>query len=138
MTTRWRTLCDEWQRVDASVGDCALGRIAVMETYYQDVRDAFGLTLGGMALDDAAAFLGVDECDVQSIANRQFISEEPSPATIAERAAEVRQAWSADEFIKRAGADNTVGNYADPYVEIRARHWAEQRAVARRAGRSVV
>jgi len=109
-----------------------------MDNYFQDVRDAFGLVLGGMALDDAAAMMQVDEDDVQTIANTQFISAEPSPRTIAERAAEVRQAWSADEHIRRMGCEQLGGDYADPYVEIRARHWAAQRAVARRAGRSVV
>ena len=105
------------------------------DDYSQRVRDCYGLTLGGMALEAAAALMEVNPRDIERIRHPKLIGPEPSPATIAERAAEVRSAWSVDEHIRRANCDNGGGDYYDARVEPAARFWAEQRKAARLAGR---
>jgi hypothetical protein len=109
----------------------------MIDTYEQDCRDAFGLHRGGMALNVACEMLSVDAEDVLALEGKQHISAEPSPATIAKRAATIRKRWSHSEEQSRANF-NVLMSYADPHVEKAARFWASQRAEAMRKARQAV
>jgi len=62
--------------------------------------------------------------------NDPHSSIDPTPAEIAERAAEIRAGWSVDEHIRRREYIPPL-SYRDSSVEPKARFWAEERKTAR-------